>query len=245
MRTIVELRNVSIKGKGQYRLKNIHLNIESQERIALLGKSGAGKTTLIQVLNGTLVPDCGEAKWKGLEIHRLSQRKRQSIGTLWQDLRLIEELTVIQNINSGSLGRHNLIWAIGNLLGFIDNEHGLNCLSAVGLSNEKIHSSIMELSGGQKQRVAIARLLNQKSELLLADEPISNLDPVLVDDILNLFLSSGRYYSIDVPETAIVSLHRPDLIHNFSRVIGLKEGQIVFDQSTKNISKEDLKSIYQ
>jgi len=245
VRKLLDLKGIYVRGNGdEYRLRNIHLSINSGERIALLGQSGAGKSTLLEVANGSLQPHSGHIKWRGIHLKHLTPKQRQRIATLWQDLRLIEELTVVQNINVGALGQHNLLWAFRNLLGTIESKECLPYIEAAGLEQKNISTPVQKLSGGQRQRVAIARLLRQQAELLLADEPLSSLDPTLAGEVLELFLNKKAIQSIGIPETCMISLHRPDLISNFTRVIGLKQGQIAFDCPVHNLLPFDINMLY-
>ena len=244
MTSILNLDNVSVHNAFESRLQNINLTIHRGEQIALLGESGSGKSTLIQVCNGSILPSSGKIKWRGAELKNSTQRQRTRIATIWQDLHLVEELNVLQNINIGALGRHSLLWAFRNLIGTIEKETCLICLEATGLDKKLLTKSVQKLSGGQRQRVAIARLLRQQAELLLADEPLSSLDPNLASKILNLLLSKNEMYSIYIPKTCLISLHKEDLIANFSRVIGLKKGEIVIDSSTTILTKSEINSLY-
>jgi len=241
---LLELKGIDVCSGNEYRLKGINLSINIDEKIALLGPSAAGKSTLLAVANGTLRPNAGKATWRGIEVHHMTPRQHQEIATLWQDLRLVEELNVAQNINAGALGRHNLLWAIRNLLGVIEINACITCLEAAGLEHKILTTPVQELSGGQRQRVAVARLLRQQAELLLADEPMSNLDPSLTNEILQLLLNKKRVHSISIPRTCLISLHRPDLIQNFTRVIGLKGGEIIFDCPVKGLMQSRINSLY-
>ena len=100
MTALLELHQACL---GQ-RLQPITLTLRADQRVVLLGASGAGKTTLLKLCNGALSPEAGSVHWCGRPHQQLSRRQRRQIGTLWQDLRLVEELSVIQNINSGALG---------------------------------------------------------------------------------------------------------------------------------------------
>ena len=244
MKKLLELDDIYVRGPKEFRLKGIQLSIKFGEKVALLGQSGAGKSTLISVANGALQPTAGKVSWRGIQIKNLRPRQLQEIGTLWQDLRLVEELTVCQNINIGALGMHNLFWAFWNLLCSINIIECLNCLEVAGLEHKYLTTPVHQLSGGQRQRVAIARLLRQQAELLLADEPLSNLDPNLVDEVLQLLLNKKLINSIPIPTTCLISLHRPDFITNFTRVIGLKEGEIVLDLPTNGLIPSDFDSLY-
>ena len=231
MTAVLELHQACL---GQ-RLQPITLTLRADQHVVLLGASGAGKTTLLKLCNGSLNPDAGSVHWCGQPHQRLSRRQRRRIGTLWQDLRLVEELSVIQNINSGALGRHGLLWALRNLLGALDQDTCLALMHQVNLDPELLEQPIRELSGGQRQRVALARLLHQQAEMVLADEPLSALDPILAADVLNtLLLSPG----------CLISLHRPDLIHRFDRVLGLRDGTLVIDATPDTIHRDQLEWLY-
>ncbi len=240
MTKLLELKNISLYSQDNIRLKDINLSINHGERIALIGKSGAGKSTLISIANGSLTPNEGDVIWKGSHINNISKIESSKIGTIWQDLSLIEELNVAQNINCGALGKHNFIWALKNLLGVIDKGLCQDCLAAVSLPKKTIYSYVNKLSGGQKKRIAIARLLRQEPEILLGDEPFSNLDPLLSKNILNLFINQKNYLRIKIPETILISLHQIHLINNFNRVLGLKDGEIVIDREIHNINQSEL-----
>ena len=244
MTKLLELKDISLYHKDNIRVKNINLTVSQGEKIALIGKSGSGKSTLLSIANGSLLPSEGNVMWKGNNIRKISKRESSNIGSIWQELCLIEELNVIQNINCGALGKHNFIWALKNLFGVVDKELCQECLTAVCLSKEKIYSYISKLSGGQKQRIAIARLLRQEPEILLGDEPFSNLDPLLSKNILNLLINQRKYCSIKIPETILISLHQINLINNFNRVIGLKDGEIVIDREIHNINQSELDWIF-
>ena len=239
MTKLRELKNISHRSKESIRVKGINLTINQGENIALIGKSGSGKSTLISIANGSLIPNEGDVIWKGFHINNISNIEHSKIGTIWQDLSLIEELNVAQNINCGALGKHNFIWALKNLLGVLDKVLCQECLAAVSLPKKTIYSHINKLSGGQKKRIAIARLLRQEPEILLGDEPFSNLDPLLSKNILNLFINQKNYLRIKIPRTILISLHQINLINNFNRVIGLKDGEIVIDREIHNINQSE------
>ena len=230
--SLLELKQVGVQG----RLKPISLRLAIGERLCLLGRSGAGKTTLLSLANGSLRPDRGSLHWNGDELSCLSRQQRRQIGTLWQDLRLVEELNVARNINAGALGRHSLLWALRNLLQPLEHQPCLEAMQRVGLEPDCLMTPVSQLSGGQRQRVALARLLRQEPLLVLADEPLSALDPKLSERVLNHLLKQPA---------CLVSLHRPDLIHRFDRVIGLRHGALVVDQPSQDITSDDLTWLYQ
>ncbi len=210
--------------------------------MALLGPSGAGKSTLLAVANGLLAPRGGTVLWEGEPRARhAGKRRRQQarIGTLWQDLRLIEELSVQQNLNAARLARWGWPRAILNLLLPLESEACAAVLRQLDLDPALLHQPVTALSGGQRQRVALARLLRQEPTLLLADEPLASLDPRLASDLLELLLRQA-----DAPRALLLSLHRPYLLAGFDRAIGLRQGRVVLDQPVTAISTADLQELY-
>jgi len=231
---LLELRRLSVAGRGGVpRLDGVNLVIEPGERVALLGPSGAGKSTLLSVANGLLAPSSGQVLWQGEPpSHNRRARRRQQarIGTLWQDLRLIEELSVQQNLNAGRLAAWGWPRALFNLLLPLDTAANAAVLARVDLATQLLGQPVAALSGGQRQRVAIARLLRQDPTLLLADEPLSSLDPRLAASLLALLLAEAS-----PPRALLLSLHRPDLLAGFDRVIGLRAGRVVLDATTTSL----------
>ena len=228
---VLELHRAGLTG----RLQPLDLRINDGEATVLLGRSGAGKTSLIGLCNGSLLADQGQVLWQGQPLRRCRGALRRQIGTLWQDLRLVEELTVLQNINSGALGRHSLFWGLRNLINPPDQSIGRQVMARVGLPPSFLHQPVSTLSGGERQRVALARLLRQQPVLVLADEPLSALDPRLAEDVLNLLLAQHG---------CLISLHRPDLMHRFQRVLGLRQGALVLDAAPSAITTEALAWLY-
>ena len=228
---VLELEEVAFTG----RLRPLSLRINPGEHICLLGRSGAGKSTLLRLANGSLKPDHGQVRWSGTSLPQLSRRRRCDIGTLWQDLLLVEELNVIQNINAGALGRHSLFWALRNLVGTLNEGACHEVMLQVGLESDLLFTSVAALSGGQRQRVALARLLRQEPSLVLADEPLSALDPALSELVLDRLL---------IQSSCLVSLHRPDLACRFDRVIGLVDGELVLDEPATGLNPDDLTWLY-
>ena len=122
MRKLLEVKNVTLKYKTKKRINNANITVFEGDQIALIGKSGSGKTTLLRLMNGSLRPTNGEVTFNGKDVRVASRNQKRLIGTLWQDLRLIDELTVGQNINSGALGRRSTWWAIANLFRLMEHE---------------------------------------------------------------------------------------------------------------------------
>ena len=244
MKSIIELNNISFKYKNKIILKNLNLKINQGEKIALLGKSGSGKSTLISILNGTRQKTNGEIKIYGKSFNKLDNSQKRKIGTIWQDLRLIDDLSAEQNVNVGLLNNKNLIFTLKNLLNMSSFLLAHKCMKLCQLNSSIYSKNIKSISGGQKQRIAISRSIIHEPEILFADEPFNNLDPKLCLYLKNLFISRLNNYKIEFPNTILFSLHKIDLIDGFTRVIGLKNGEICLDTKRDELRKSDLENIY-
>ena len=243
--TLIELKNISYKYKNNLILNKVNLKINSGEKIALLGKSGSGKSTLISVLNGTINPTQGEVKLFNKSFDELDRKQKRKITTIWQDLRLIEDLSAEQNVNCGLLAENNFYFAIKNLLNISSFNKAQKYMQLCRLHNSIYDKKIRKLSGGQKQRVAIARSLIQGSNILLADEPFNNLDPKLIITIKNLLLENvDTNNTKKSPRTTLIALHRLDLLNDFDKVIGIRDGKIFFNIKRNNLKKLHLDKIY-
>ena len=250
MTALLELDQVCLAGFDGDRLESVTLRLRKGERVALLGRSGAGKSSLIAVANGSLPPAQGRVFFQGELLEQLSRRQRARIGTLWQDLRLVEELSIAQNVNAGALGRRRLPWALANLLFRISTEACRSCLRQAGLEESLLADAgldrpVGQLSGGQRQRVALARLFRQQPDLMLADEPLASLDPAIAAEVLDRLLTSEPDGTLrSGAQAVVVSLHRPELIDRFDRVLGLRAGRLVMDTSAGAVSDADLRDLY-
>ena len=244
MKSLIELNNISFEYNNNKILKNINLEIKEGEKIALIGKSGAGKTTLISILNGTKRQTYGDIKIYGKNFNNLYKSQKRKIGTIWQDLRLIDDLSAEQNVNCGLLSNQNLIFTFKNLLNISSFHKAHKCMELCQLNSRIYSKNLKNISGGQKQRIAISRSIIQEPEILFADEPFNNLDPKLCDYLKNLFISRLNNYKIKFPNTILFSLHKIELIDGFTRVIGLKNGEISLDISRDELRDFHLKNIY-
>ena len=250
MTSLLELEQVQLTGPHGDRLRALSLQLQAGDRVALLGRSGAGKSSLLAVINGSLRPESGLVRFKGVSLPSLTRRQRAEIGTLWQDLRLIDELSIGQNVNAGALARHRLGWALANLLFRIGSESSRHCLRQAGLeeallSDAALDRPVRQLSGGQRQRVALARLFRQQPVLMLADEPLASLDPAIAAEVLDRLLACDLDGGLcSGAEAVVVSLHRPELIDRFDRVLGLRDGALVIDAPAASVSADDLNALY-
>ena len=226
---LIELKNISFVHQKNTILKDINIKIYKNDIIALLGESGAGKTTLISILNGTLKPSSGQLKIYNKDYNDLDRNQLRSIGTIWQDLRLIEELTAEQNVNCGILGRKNIFFALSNLLNLSSFNNAHKFMELCKLNSSIYSRDLNRLSGGQKQRLAIARTIAQEPKILFADELFNNLDPKLISHMRDLLIFKKLNYKEKLPSTILISLHRLDLLNGFTRIIGIKAGRILLN----------------
>ena len=237
-------RVAKIFARRQVALDGIDLHVRRGERVALIGPSGAGKTTLFRLLNGTLRPTSGRLLINGEDIETLHGKRlrqaRRLIGTIYQQHNLVPRLRVIHNVLAGQLGRWSTFWSLSSLAKPHDIEVARKALSLVGIP-DKIFERTDELSGGQQQRVAIARVLVQNPEVILADEPVSSVDPTLASTIVRLLIDISE----STRNTLVVSLHSVDLaLAYFPRVIGVKHGKAAFDLAPDKISDAMLEELY-
>jgi len=235
---------VKVFGRHQLALNGVDLSVQRGEKVALIGPSGAGKTTLFRILNLTLRPSSGQVWINGHEVENLHGRRlreaRRKIGTVYQQHNLVPRLKVIHNVLSGQLGRWSTVRSLASLVRPVDIDLAYRALKQVGIE-EKIFTRTDQLSGGQQQRVAIARVLVQEPEVILADEPVSSVDPSLASAIVKLMLQVSE----QMDKTLLVNLHSVDLaLSHFPRVIGVKNGTIVFDLSPGKLTEDLLDDLY-
>lgn len=225
-------------------LQGVNLQIEAGERIAIIGSSGAGKTSLLRLLGTSLLPSTGELQLLGSQPARLRgqalRHLRRRIGLIHQSPPLPPRQRVVTAVLAGRLGHWSLGKALLSLCYPLDIAGAHAALAPLDLA-DKLFVRCDQLSGGQLQRVGIARVLYQGADLLLADEPVSAMDPVLADHTLGLLnrLANERGVSL------IASLHAVDLaLRHFPRVIGLREGRLLFDKPASDVSQRDLEQLY-
>ncbi|CAN5735391.1 phosphonate ABC transporter ATP-binding protein [soil metagenome] len=229
---------------GTEALRDISFEVPDGQFLAIIGLSGSGKSTLLRCINRLVQPTAGTVFWNDENITEATQEDlrliRRKIGMVFQQFNLVHRSTVITNVLAGRLGYVNPAMALINRFPRSDMTKAFAQLQRVGLA-EKAKARADELSGGQQQRVGIARAMMQDPEMILADEPVASLDPVLAHSImqyLELINSEGRV-------TVLCSLHFLDLVHRYAdRAIALNHGRLVFDGEPRAIDDERFKAIY-
>lgn len=239
------LRRVSVVYGTTVALGGVDLDIAPGEAVAFVGPSGAGKTTLLRLLNGTVRPGRGTVAVDGQVLTELTpadlRRVRAAIGFVHQDLCLVPNVRVLHNVLTGRLGRISVLHALRNALlpkrAVVEEIYAI--LERVGIP-EKLYQPTQRLSGGQRQRVAIARALFQAPRALIADEPVSSVDPARARDAVALMTEISRERHL----TLCMSLHNLDLAREFfPRLVGVRSGRIVFDCPPANLGDE-FRSLY-
>ena len=218
-------RHIAKRFGGRAVLEDVSLDASEHELVAVLGPSGAGKTTLFRCLTGLLAPDSGSVTVDGLDIASLTGRRRRRVAVVFQQFNLVSRLTALENVLAGRLG-HVPAWR-GWLRCFerADQRLALDCLDRVGLSAHAGQRADM-LSGGQQQRVAIARALAQQPRLIVADEPVSSLDPASSAGIMELLRGIAQADGMAV----VCSLHQVPFAREYAdRIVGLSHGRVTVD----------------
>lgn len=225
-------------------LRNIDVQIDAGEQVAIIGPSGAGKSSLLNLLATALKPSRGDIEVLGERAWHLSARQRQRlrarIGLVHQAPPIPPRQRVITAVLAGKLGQWSLGKSLLSLLHPLDVAGARAALARLDLG-DKLFAHCQQLSGGQLQRVGIARVLYQAPEILLADEPVSAMDPVLAGHTLSILSRHAREHNV----TLVASLHAVDLaLAHFPRIIGLRDGQILFDCPSAEVSRDKLDALY-
>lgn len=237
-----ELEDVTVSYGGRSTVGPVSLRVDAGEAVALVGPSGAGKTTVLRLLAGTVAPTAGAVRLAGRDLARLRGRPELArlVGMISQGLDLVPQLSVKHNVQAGALGRWRLARSLAALLLPLEHPPARAAVRRVGLE-ARFAERVAQLSGGEQQRVALARLLVQDPALVLADEPVASLDPALADDLLGLLCAATR----ERGRTLVASLHTPDLARrHFDRIVGLRDGRVLFDLPPAVVTGEVLDSVY-
>jgi phosphonate transport system ATP-binding protein len=235
---------VKVYPNGTQALKDVSFEVPDGEFLAVIGLSGSGKSTLLRCINRLIEPTSGTIRWNGVDVTAASSADlrivRRQIGMVFQQFNLVKRSSVLTNVLTGRLGYVNPFLSLLNHFSSEDHARALANLAQVDL-DDKAYVRADSLSGGQQQRVGIARALMQDPKLILADEPVASLDPVLAHTILRYLEKLNKERGI----TVLCSLHFLDLVHRYAtRAIALKDGELVFEGLPKEIDDAQFKAIY-
>jgi len=240
------LERASVSFAGRAALSEVDLEVRPGEALALVGPSGSGKTTLLRLLNAAVLPSAGSVAIDGRPLAGLRpaelREQRARIGFVHQDLCLVPNVRVLANVLAGRFGQQGLLDSVRTQLlprrGEL--EEVARILERVGIG-EKLYQRTDSLSGGQRQRVALARALYQEPRALLADEPVSAVDPARARSMVALLAGISRERGL----TLVVSLHDIELAREFfPRLVGLRAGHVLFDRPASEVGDSELASLY-
>ena len=240
----LKIKNLKKKFKDTVAINGVNLEIEERKITGIIGRSGSGKSTLLRMINRLVEPTEGTVEFNDTiitDIKGKALRKwRSECAMIFQQFNLVDRLDVLTNVLIGSLGRN---YSFLNLFGYFSKEEKINALRNLDrfeLTEKSLQRS-GTLSGGQQQRVAIARALMQKPKILLADEPISSLDPKNSKRVMDDMLKINREDGI----TIICNLHSLEIAKKYcDRLIGLSEGEVVFDGKPNELTVDISKKLY-
>ncbi|PWG00443.1 phosphonate ABC transporter ATP-binding protein [Levilactobacillus bambusae] len=245
-KSIIEFKDVNkIYDNGTVGLKDINLTVQPGEFLVVVGLSGAGKSTLMRTINQMHRPSSGSVLVDGVEVTDLKGRAlrelRRKVGMIFQNFNLVKRTTVEHNVLSGKISYYPTWKSLLNLYTKADKLQAAEALDRVNLL-EKLYMRADQLSGGQQQRVAIARTLMQDPKIILADEPIASLDPLTTRAVMNDLKKLNQEDGI----TVVVNLHSVPLALEYAdRIVGMRAGQLVYDEPINRVTESDLNAIYQ
>jgi phosphonate transport system ATP-binding protein len=242
MQEVICLNQITKIYERKIALSSLSFTVNKGELVALIGPSGAGKTTLLNLMAAILSPDQGEILIEGSPLSELLDQKKRAkkIGIIRQQFDLVGELPVIHNVLAGRLSEWGIFKSLLSMLIPQDKEYAIQALDRVGLT-EKLYERTSSLSGGEQQRVALARLLVQSPEVILADEPVASLDPARAEDVLDLLVK----IALEENQTLIASLHSVDYARKyFDRLIALKDGKLFFDLPASSVTDDHINNLY-
>jgi len=245
---MLEIRNLTkVYDDGTVALKNVSFTVPEGDFLVVIGLSGSGKSTLLRCINRLIDPTEGQIIWNGIDVTSLKgedlRKVRRQIGMVFQHFNLVRRSSVMKNVMSGRLGYSPTISSMLNKFSPEDREKAKRVLERLSITDQA-RKRADELSGGQQQRVGIARALMQDPKMILADEPVASLDPVLAHSILKNLQKLNEEDSL----TIICSLHYLDLVQMYGEhVIGLRDGEIVYRGNRAEIramTDEEFQEIY-
>ncbi|HLY67934.1 MAG TPA: phosphonate ABC transporter ATP-binding protein [Chloroflexota bacterium] len=231
-------------GQSVVALREVSLSIPAGQMLAIIGLSGAGKSTFLRCINRLVEPTAGQVLVAGRDVTHIRgaefRRLRAGIGMIFQQFNLVKRLSVLENVLTGRLGVVPVAASWFHHFSSEDLDLAKQCLRRVGIE-DKAHARADALSGGQQQRVAIARALAQQPRIILADEPVASLDPETSRVVLDYLRRINREDGI----TTVVNLHQLEYAREYAdRVVGLRHGQIVFDGSPDQVNDDVYQAVY-
>ena len=223
---------------------NVGFRIERPTMVGIIGRSGAGKSTLLRMLNRLTDASDGEVRFDQTDVLTLKRAAlrqwRSDCAMIFQQFNLVPRMDVVSNVLHGTLAKRSTLATLFNFYPKDDIERAIETLERFGMADHA-QKRVESLSGGQQQRVAIARALMQAPKLVLADEPISSLDPMNAQ----IVMQSLRKIHDEDGRMVLVNLHSPEIARQYcDRIIGMRDGRIMFDGSPDALTKTETEKIY-
>ena len=243
---MIEFKNVyKTYPNGFTALKDINLKIEQGEFVAIIGLSGAGKSTILRCINRMHDVTKGQLTVDGVDVNTLRgkalRKYRRKVGMIFQSFNLVSRSTAIKNVLTADVPDMPFFKVLFGIFSKEQKMRALESLDKVGIL-DKAYTRCDQLSGGQQQRVAaLARTLNQNPKIILADEPVASLDPITAKQVMQDFVRINKEYKISI----LLNIHHVDLALKYcDRVIGIRAGEIVFDGPASTITQEQIDEVY-
>src|SRR5215211_1348099 len=226
-------------------LDDVSIIVEPGERLAVIGASGAGKSTLFRTLTRSVALSSGRVTVGERNLYALSKKElngvRRCVGTIYQAYNLVPQLPAGVNAVLGEVGGMGAWGTLRTFLAGPDTALASRVADALDRMDlrDKAHIRTADLSGGQQQRVAVARLLVQRPDLILADEPFAAVDPITTERVLETLLHLNSEGA-----TLVLNLHDVEIARRLPRVVALREGKVVFDGPPEGLTEDELANIY-
>ncbi len=241
---MIKMKNLTLGYKKEVILKNIDLKVKKGEFIGIIGPSGAGKSTLLMSLTGGIKVFEGRFDVLDYDLTKIKKkhliRLREQIGVIFQGYNLVDRLNVIDNVISGMLKEIPLSRAILKYYKEHEIKKAKEYMDIVDITKHSLRRCD-ELSGGQRQRVAIARALAAEPKIILADEPVSALDPKSAKKVMEILKKVNKTYNV----TVIANLHHLEYAKEYcDRIIGVNNGTVIFDDNSKKLTDKTVDKIY-
>ena len=244
MTAALTLTNISKIFDETRAVDNVSLKIEKGQFIGVIGRSGAGKSTMLRLINRLIDPTAGSVTFQGTEITALKGKQlrnwRRDCAMIFQQFNLVERLDVLTNVLIGRLAEHDFLSSMAMRFTDMERAMALQALDRLDLVQQALQRA-GTLSGGQQQRVAIAKALVQKPKIMLADEPIASLDPANA----TLVMDSLRQINKEDGLTVLVNLHTLDTARAYcDRIIAMRNGRVFFDGVAAQLNDDVVRDIY-
>jgi phosphonate transport system ATP-binding protein len=241
---MLELRGVTRKFGQKTAVDNISVSIPQGQMVGIIGRSGAGKSTVLRMVNRLADPTSGTIHFGGKEISALMgstlREWQRDCAMIFQQFNLVPRLDVLTNVLLGRLNHRSTLLSVLNMFTREERIDAIRALERLGIEHAALQQA-GTLSGGQQQRVAIARALMQQPKMILADEPIASLDPMNAKIVMDSLADINRNDGI----TVITNLHTLDTARNYcSRIVGMEQGSIVFDGTPDELNENAVRAIY-